>query len=213
VIERPAVRLVLLAIAGYAWGAFSNGLPAPTDPSSFWVGNLCAPYVILPFLAGSWRFRAPAAGVAGAVVTGAAIAGFYGLLSVGDVTNSQLDLAASVTARDVVIEAYRRWLGTFLLGTPGGIPWLTIGIGVGIAAGLLGFAWRTRGATWAAIAVMALLLVEPALYALLATVVPAGPDYALNGPNMAIWVAEAVIGLVAIALVARSRRRAATVPA
>jgi hypothetical protein len=205
---RPAVRLLLLAIAGDAWGAFTNGLPAPSDPATFWVANVCAPYVILPFLAGSWGFRAPGAALAGAVVTGAAIAGFYGFLTVGDVTNSQLDLAVNVTARDVVIEAYRRWLGTFLLGVPGGIPWLTIGIVVGAVAGGLGYVWRVRAATWAAVVVMALLAVEPVLYLLLAAVVPVGPDYALSGPNLAIWGAEAVVGLIAIALVARTRPRA-----
>ena len=210
--DRAALRLLVLAALGYAWGAFTNGLPAPSDPAAFWVANLCAPYVILPFLAGSWGFRAPGAALAGALVAGAAIAGFYGFLTVGDVTNSQLDLAVNVTARDVVIEAYRRWLGTFLLGTPGGIPWLTIGIVVGAVAGYLGFAWRARAATWAAVGVLALLLVEPALYVLLATVVPIGPDYALDGGNLAVWGAEALVGMVAIALVARSRPRAAAAP-
>jgi hypothetical protein len=213
VTRRPAVRLLLLALAGYAWGAFTNGLPAPSDPAVFWVANLCAPYVILPFLAGSWGFRAPGAALAGAVVTGAAIAGFYGFLTVGDVTNSQLDLAWTVTARDVVIEAYRRWFGTFLLGMPGGIPWLTIGIVVGAVAGVLGFAWRVRAATWAAVGVFGLLLLEPLAYVALATVVPVGPAYAPSGANLATWGGEALVGLVAIVLVARARPRAVASPA
>ena len=209
--DRAAVRLLVLAAVGYAWGAFSNGLPAPSDPASFWVANLCAPYVILPFLAGSWGFRAPGAAIAGAVVAGAAIAGFYGFLTVGDVTNSQLDLAVSVTARNVVIDAYRRWFGTFLLGTPGGIPWLTIGIVVGSCSGVLGSVWRRRGATWAAIGVVGLLVVEPALYLLLASAVPVGPAYGLSGANLAIWGAEALVGAAAIVLVARTRPREAVV--
>ena len=211
--DRAAVRLLILAAVGYAWGALTNGLPAPSDPATFWVGNVCAPYVILPFLAGAWRFRPAVAALAGALIAGAAIAGFYGFLTVGDVTNSQLDLPVTVTARDVVLDAYGRWFGTFLFGTPGGIPWLSIGVAVGAVAGILGCVWRVRAATWAAIGVMALLLIEPAIYLLLATVVPVGPDYALTGTNLAIWGAEAALGVVAIGLVARTRPGATAVSA
>ena len=209
--DRAAVRLLILAAIGYAWGALTNGLPAPSDPELFWVGNLCAPYVILPFLAGAWGFRPPVAALAGAVVTGAAIAGFYGFLTVGDVTNVQLDLPVTVTARSVVLDAYGRWFGTFVFGTPGGIPWLTIGIVAGACSGVLGSVWRRRGATWAAIGVLGLLVVEPALYLLLASAVPVGPAYGLSGANLAIWGAEALVGVAAIVLVARTRPREAAV--
>jgi hypothetical protein len=162
--------------------------------------------VLLPFLAGAWIRRDRWAVAAGALAGAAMIAGFYGFLFVGDVTNSQLDLPASVTARTVVVDAYRRWLGTFLLGQPGGIPWLTIGALGGAAAGWLGHRWRTGRATWAIVLVAGALVLEPVGYLLAAAGLPMIPRYGLAPANLALWTAEAACGLVVIALVlARSR--------
>ena len=41
--------------------------------------------------------------------------------------------------------AYLRWLSTFVLGRPGGAPWLTIGVGSGGLAGWLAWVWMQRG--------------------------------------------------------------------
>ena len=122
-----AGRLAAVAVAGYAYGGLTAAIPAPTDPAVFWPGNLAAPYVALPFLAATWRFDRRRAAVAGAFTAMAMIAGFYGFLLVGGaVTPDALELPVTTTIRDAMLIAYARWLGTFLLGVPGGIPWLTM---------------------------------------------------------------------------------------
>lgn len=204
VFDGVGARLLALAIVGYLWGALTTSIPAPEDSSIFWLGNLAAPYLVLPFLAGTWGFRAPVAVLAGVVTSCAGIAGFYQLHNVGDVTASQLDLPASMTARDVVLEAYSRWFSTFVLGQPGGAPWLTIAaIGGGIA-GLLGFLYAVKGVRLAAVLVACSLLVEPAVYvAGSGGGLPVLGRYSLASPNVLIWAVEALVGMTALALVVR----------
>ena len=69
------------AAAGYLYGTLSARVPGTSDPTAFWVGNLAAPYLLIPFLAGTWRFRAIGSAAAGAVAAVAAVAGFYRLSS------------------------------------------------------------------------------------------------------------------------------------
>ena len=62
----PALlRLLVIAVGGYLYGYVTARLPAPDTGARFWLGNLAAPYLLIPFLAGAWRFRAVAASAAG----------------------------------------------------------------------------------------------------------------------------------------------------
>ena len=92
----PALlRLLVIAVGGYLYGYVTPRLPAPDTGARFWLGNLAAPYLLIPFLAGAWRFRAVAASAAGALGAAAAVASFYDFLWVGDVTNLDLDRTSS----------------------------------------------------------------------------------------------------------------------
>jgi Family of unknown function (DUF6518) len=68
---------VLFALAGGAYGFATSYLPMPTVATTFWVGNLCAPWLVLAFVAGrsqtSWLWA-----VLGGMLTDAAcVFGFY----------------------------------------------------------------------------------------------------------------------------------------
>jgi hypothetical protein len=142
----------------------------------------------------------------------AMVAGFYGFLAVGGGTPSELELPVTTTVREAMLIAYGRWLSTFLLGVPGGIPWLTIAAAVGALSGLLGHAWAAEGRTWAGVVVASLFVIEPIVRVLgAAGVLPIGGANGLLPANLAIWGIEAVFGLAAIVLVARSG--GATAPA
>ena len=62
------------------------------------------------------------------------VAGFYGLHRVGRDPNAD-------PGEPETIAGYGRWLSTFVLGRPGGIPWLTIGVSPGRWQGC----WPGRG--------------------------------------------------------------------
>ena len=62
-----AVRLCIIAVAGYLYGFATAHILAPHDGGVFWLGNLAAPYLLIAFVAGAWRFRSVLASVAGAL--------------------------------------------------------------------------------------------------------------------------------------------------
>lgn len=214
-VTRPASSTAPLALlligstaAGYAYGALTAALPAPHEESTFWVGNFAAPYLLLPFLAGAWaagRGRAWPAALAGGLTAGAAIAGFYGLHLVGGNSADMLGLPPTTPAAEVAVEAFRRWFSTFLLGRPGGIPWLTIAAVVGTAAGLAGWLHRARGVRWAGLAVAGLVVAEPLFYVVGSGRLPMAARYDLTPWNLAVWGAEALVGLALAAVAVRAR--------
>jgi hypothetical protein len=193
------LELVGVVAVGYVYGWLTGLLPSPSDPQVFWVSNLAAPYAVLPFLAGARLAVAahPAklarSVTAGALAGAAAVAGFYRLHAVGR------DPHADIGVPETVAGAYVRWLSTFVLGRPGGIPWLTLAVVVGVLAGALGWVWITRGALAAGLLGVAALLLEP-----LGHVVAMVPDtrlvreYPALPENLVIWVGEALLGLAAV---------------
>jgi hypothetical protein len=190
-----ALRLCVIVVAGYLYGLGTTHLPAPDTGSVFWLGNLGAPYVLIPFLAGAWRFRAKVAPFAGAIGAAAAVAGFYHFLTVGNVVNMQLDLPVTVTARSVVIRAYANWFRTFLLGDPGGRPWLSVAIIVGLIFGYLGYRWWQKGDRLGVIIVAAVLIAEPLVYLSGLNDRILGTGYELHASNVVIWSIEALVGV------------------
>jgi hypothetical protein len=180
-----------------------------------WAGNLSAPYLLLPFLAGALLpRRATAAAVGGALAAASAIAGFYDLLMVGDVTAASVGAPATTTARQLVLDAYVRWFSTFLLGDPGGTPWLSIALVSGCLLGLVGFTWRTTLRWWLAAPVGAAFLLEPLASLVLLPIVNRvrfgvpSAGYALAPENLTLWSLEALFGVACLAAAILLRRRA-----
>ena len=205
VADLPLLAALLVALAlGYAYGWATSVIPSPDDPEVFWVANLAAPFLVLPFVVASWVGRRRTSGLAipvslGAMTGAGMVAGFYGLHRVGR------DPAAGLDQVETLSGAYLRWLSTFVLGRPGGIPWLTIGVGAGCVAGVLAWVWTQRGSRWAGLLAVSPLLVEPlARIVWGARGIPLAGGYPRLSGNVAIWAAEAVVGVVAVWLVVRA---------
>ncbi|HET8988360.1 MAG TPA: hypothetical protein VFN43_07595 [Humibacillus sp.] len=203
-VGRGLLAAAVVVTAGYAYGSLTAALPSPDDPDVFWVANLAAPFVALPFLVVSGLgharagLRLPLSLVLGALTGAAMVAGFYGLHRVGRDPN------ADAGQPETLAGAYGRWFSTFVLGRPGGMPWLAIGVIAGAAAGLLAWAWGTRGSRVAGVAGVAPLVLEPVARAAAGgTGVPLAGGYPRLPGNLAIWAAEAAVGFVAVWLVLR----------
>lgn len=197
----------VVVIGSYVAGALLAAVPAPTDPEVLWVGNLAAPFFVLPFLVVAWlgrrvgRLPLPTAAGTGGTVAVAMVGGFYGLHRVGRDPRADPGVAESLAG------AYRRWLSTFVLGRPGGIPWLTIGAVAGAVAGALAWAWVTRRSVAAGVLGLAPLVVEPvARVALGGRGVPLAGAYPLSRENLLVWGSEAVLGIVALWLLVHLTR-------
>ena len=125
------------------YGVATSWLPAPSD-TSFWVSNLSAPYLLLPFLASaagarSWR----GAMALGVLVDWVTVAAFYAR-SIYDpevIANNHRRLQPTISADQVL-----HWAAAQADG-----PWLRLGIVAGVTFGLLGMWWsRSRSALGAA---------------------------------------------------------------
>jgi hypothetical protein len=212
-LRRTRVRLALIVVAGFLYGFLTAHLPASTSGSRMWAGNLSAPYLLLPFLAGALLpRRAAGAALGGALASASAIAGFYNLLMVGDVTATSVGAPLTTTARQLMLDAIARWFSTFLLGDPGGTPWLTIALVSGGVLGLVGFAWRTTRRWWIAAPVGAAFLLEPVASLVLLPLVnrirfgTSVPGYAPTPDNLTLWSIEALLGVACLAAALLLRR-------
>ena len=50
--RRPSLILVISVVGGWAFGLLDSRIPMPSSSTVFWTGNLGAPWLVLPFLAG-----------------------------------------------------------------------------------------------------------------------------------------------------------------
>ena len=202
-----AVRLVIVATAGYLYGTLSARVPGTSDPTAFWVGNLAAPYLLIPFLAGNWRFRATGSAVAGAVAAVAAVAGFYRFLVVWHTTAANWGMPPGTPTRTVVLHAYGFWFRNLALGDPGGRPWLSIALVAGAVCGYLGYLWARRGSRVAALVITSAFVLEPLGH--LVGLFVEGGRYTFGVSNIVIWSIEALIGVLASVWVWRKGQRLA----
>ena len=197
VLDRPWVRLTAIAVIAFLYGRVTASLPAPDQPDAFWPGNIGAPYLLIPFLAGAWRFGLAGSAVAGGLGAGAMILGFYDVLAVAGNSNSSMELPLETPNLERIGHAYGRFFGTFVFGQPGGIPWLTIAIVLG-GLGLLGYRWSTRGSRLAGAIIAAPFLVEPIIYLFGLETLRffRGDAYANDLRNTVLWAVELAVGLI-----------------
>ena len=197
--------LWLVVLGAFQYGALTARIPAPNNPDSFWLGNLAAPYLLIPFLAGAWMSNLRLAVIASTIGSVSTVAGFYNLHMVGDVTNSQMELSQTVTARDVMIQAYAAWFRNLFLGDPGGIPWLTIAIVTGFVMGFLGYFWR-KGIRLSLVVLALAFIVEPLIYVSGTNAIIRGIVYSHEIPNILIWIVEVCAGILFLVFGLRSSK-------
>ena len=75
--KRLPIHITFL-LAGWTFGLLDSRIPMPHASGVFWAGNLGAPWVVLPFLAGWAAPSRRRALVAGALTCVAAMVGFFG---------------------------------------------------------------------------------------------------------------------------------------
>lgn len=180
-LSRPA-RLALCLMVAFLFGLTTSHIPAPRAPSMVWVGNLAAPWLALPFLAGwvqrSWLWAA-VTGVLGVVVC---VAAFY-LNTLPPLDRAYLGLAPSTSQASLVAAAVTWWLGSHS-------QWFTIAVPAGLAFGLLGCWWGRSRLLIAGFFLAAPFLLEAA------AIVRTGALHAY-----VVWAIEAGVGLALLAWV------------
>lgn len=132
--RRRFVEAAALVAGAAIFGYAMEGLPAPADPTIFFVGNFSAPWAVLAFLIG-WSRRKPGEAIAVAVAGEiACVVGFYG-------RSFTLDPLVLGLARDTApVVALATWLRNFVSYAG---QWLVAGVAAGVAYGWLG-AWWAR---------------------------------------------------------------------
>jgi hypothetical protein len=178
------VALLVAVVFGVFWSVAKGNAAGIRDDA----GNLSAPWVVLPLLAGAFvaRRRVVLGGLVGVAVTLIALSAFY-------LTNAfVLDLGPHSTLQDVVLTMHAA-----------GDLWFRYGILSGLAFGA-GGAWVAGRSSLAAVGAMvaALLVLEPA--AALAWRALAGWGFALDPVVSAIEVGAGL----ALAMALYARRRA-----
>lgn len=170
----------LAVILAALFGAADQYLGAfPTHPWMTQISLLSAPWLVLPFLAGSTQRSAVRAALLGLACTYAALLG-YGLMTLSPIENAQLTTA---TVAGFIRSESMVFVGGLLSGP---------------VFGWLGHAWRCRSAWPAALATAAVLCFEP-----LARTANGSPI-----TSSAIVIAEiAVGGAIAAYVVAQAARR------
>jgi hypothetical protein len=183
-------KLALLLLAALAFGAAMAAVKGQATGARDAIGNLSAPWVVLPFVAGAQCKRLRVAVLAGVAVTEVALLGFY--LAEAAV----LDLGPHPWYVDV-----RLALGTFNIYEQWGLL-------SGALYGVLGALWVTRRVRAAPIAVALAFVIEPLIVAVTTRANLWGGGGLLERPWL--WSAEIAIGLaLGVVTLTRSRRRPA----
>jgi hypothetical protein len=172
------VALVIGAAAGLALGRGMSIIPSPTAVGVFWVGNLCAPWLVIAFLAGRAQRTWTRSALAGMITEIACVIGFYGsFLFLGP---TALGLPPDTALANYAAPALLQWLRFIAF-------WLLMALASGSAYGLLGRWWQRSAPIAGALAVGLPFVVEPALWT--------ARRGHLQSP-WALWAAEILVGLV-----------------
>ncbi|HEU0194559.1 MAG TPA: DUF6518 family protein [Gaiellales bacterium] len=187
-------RMVAISLAAVAFGVAMSVLKGNDVGIRDDVGNLSAPWLLLPFFAGAAAGRrVPVGALVGLLATVVALVSF-------SVANAfVLDLGPHSLVNDL-----RLTVGA-------GDYWVQLGFLSGPVFGALGALWRRHRYPTAGLAVVLLLVAEP-LFWEAADRSRAVPRFQFQ-PSLAVSVGEAVVGLLAFAVTAvvvhRARGRAA----
>jgi uncharacterized protein DUF6518 len=182
--------LSLLLLAAIAFGVVVAVIKGQDVGVRNALGNTSAPWVVVPFLAGTVYSRVWQAALIGVATTLAAFVGFYvaeaAILDLGE-HPWYVDLKLTLGSGHV----YEIW----------GAP-------VGLAYGILGWLWVSRSSVTAALAVGFAFVSEPLIvFGLMRTDVWGGGGL-LDYPWL--WATEIAIGLAAVALAMAKARLAGT---
>jgi len=185
---KRAVRVGIWIVVGGLFGFGMSSIPSPHSMSVFWVGNFCAPWLVLSFLAGRTQASPNGAILAGVLTDIACVVGFYARFLRFD--PMVLGLPAATPFFTIATTLLRSWLAFIA-------PWIAAALAGGAAYGLLGNWWGKRKSIAAGLAVALPFLAEPMLW-------PLKNGY-YKGPWF-IWAAEVVVGLsIAFGVLHRQR--------
>jgi hypothetical protein len=175
---RTARRLLLIVLGAALFGVAMSVLKGNDTGIRDDIGNLSAPWLLLPFFAGAAvRGRWPAGAAAGLAATFAALTGFY-------VANAfVLDLGPHSLANELRLAFTGYWFPRGLMSGP--------------LFGALGALWRGRGYPTLGLAVILLLDAEPLFWAVAHR---AGGVASFDfQPSVVVSVGEALVGAAACA--------------
>ena len=171
------VAITAFTASGFIYGWATSYIPAPRDVSTFWIGNLCAPWLVIAFLAGraqlSWAWSV----LAGIAANVACVLGFYYRTFDLHARWGDYPKAAppSVTVQvQHFLHVNERWFAAALM--------------AGALYGALGQLWRRSRSLAAGLVVAAGFLAEPALWPLY--------NGFYKGPWF-LWAAELAVGIIA----------------
>jgi len=187
--RRPLLLLAVSVVVGILFGRAMSQIPIPRDARVFWLGNLCAPWLLLAFLAGVAQRGRVWGALAGAATNVGCVLGFYAEFL--DFSRSSLGLPDGTPMSSVVAITVERQI-VFMA------PWLAAAVGGGLVYGLLGWWWRTARPLAAAVALGLPFITEPALWPL---------QYGVYRGPWPVWALEVAAGLALIALMAIRRGR------
>ena len=190
------VRLMVGVLTGLTFGRVMSLIPSPHSSSIFWIGNLCAPWLVIAFAAGASQRTAPRAALGGLLAESSCVFGFYASFLFHGPT--ALGLPPNTSLQDFVIPALTHWLRFIAF-------WLVVATASGTVYGLLGHGWRRSAPVVTGLAVGLPFIAEPGLWTL--------RDHQFKGP-WSIWALEVVFGLLLTAiLILRSVKLKAGAPA
>lgn len=173
--------------SGFVYGWATSYIPAPHDASAFWVGNLCAPWLLIAFLAGYWQRSWTMSVLAGITTDVACVLGFYfRTFDLHSRWGNDPNAAPPSAATQVqhFLSVNQQWFAAALL--------------AGALYGAIGQLWRRTRSLAAGLVVAVGFLAEPALWPLY--------NGFYKGPWF-LWAAEIAVGIaVAVGFAAVSRR-------
>jgi hypothetical protein len=182
-----SIAVVVVALVGFAFGAGDQYLGTLTAANAlgWWsvsLSGLSAPWLVLPFLAGSRQRLPRRSALVGEVIVWAALAGYFAMtLSPMEGVHFHVSGVASLVRSN--------W------------PTEIGGTTLGPVFGWLGYRWTTHRSRLAAVLIAGVLCLEPAAV----VAVGRGADR-----SHAVWIAEVMVGIGAGAFFlasARWRRR------
>jgi hypothetical protein len=177
----PRRLLLLLLLGAIGFGVLVAVIKGQDAGVRSAVGNMSAPWIVVPFLAGTLYSRARQAALIGGATTLAAFFGFYtaeaAILDLGE-HPWYVDLKLTLGSGQV----YEVW------GTPAGVVY-----------GVLGWLWASRSSVAAAVAVGLAFVLEPLIVLALVRTQVWGGGGLFDHPWL--WATEIAIGLAVIAFV------------